>query len=158
MAEITSIGGGRAIQAQINPRNLLQREELPRPVQVARQARAAKKQALANEGLAQAIQNRRQTVNDGQQTRRADQVLFAAQSEFQDIRFSDQKFELLQTDINEETLRARALENEPGPLPPLPPRELSGTVLTPDEIETRDRLNSVPEPNLPRGSLVDISV
>ena len=157
MAEITSIGVGRAIQAQTNPRTLRQQEESLRPVRVARQARAAKKQALASERLAQAIQLRTQTVNDGRRTRQADQALFNAQRESQDIRSSDQQFELLQADITEETLRARALENEPGPLPPLPPSELTGAVLSPGDIEARDRLNSVPEPNLPRGSLIDIS-
>ena len=156
MAEITSIGVGRAIPAQTNPRTQRQREEFPSPVQVARKARAAKKQALANERLAQALQLRSQTVTDEQRTRLASQILFDAQRESQDIQFSDQQFELLQADITKETLRARALENEPAPLPPLPPSELTGTVLTPGDIEARDSLNSVPEPNLPRGSLVDI--
>ena len=158
MAEIASIGGGLAIQAQITARNLRQREELPRPVQVARQARTTKKQALANDRLAQALQFRTQTVDDGQRTQQADQILFDAQSESQDIQFSDQQFDLLQDDITEETLRARALENEPGPPPPLPPLEQVGTVLTAEDIEARDRLNDVPEPIQPRGSLVDISV
>ena len=156
MAEIASVGIGRAIQAQINPRSLRQREERASPVQNPRQARATKKQVRANEKLAQAIQLRTQTVNDEQRTRLAGQILFDAQRESQDIRFSDHQFEFLQAEITEETLRARALENEPEPPPPLPLGELTGAVLTPDDIEARDRLNSVPEPNLPRGSLVDI--
>jgi len=157
VADIASIGGGRAIQAQINPRNLRQREEFPRPVQVARHARATKKQELSNGRLAQAIQHRTQTANHGLRTRQADQALFAAQSESQDIRFSDRQAALCIADTAEEALRAQALKNEPGPPPPLPPREPTGTVLTPGDIAARDRLNSAPESILPRGSLIDIT-
>ncbi|MBC8339743.1 MAG: hypothetical protein ISR51_08110 [Rhodospirillales bacterium] len=156
MAEIASIGVGRAIQAQINQRNLPQREERAAPVQTTRQVRSAKKQELANEKLAQAIQRRRQTVDDARRAQLADQALYAAQRKSQNIQDSDRQYALLQADITEETLRARALENESGPLPPLPPRELTSTVLTPADIEARDSLNSVSESNLPRGSLVDI--
>jgi hypothetical protein len=39
----------------------------------------------------------------------------------------------------------------------LPPREPTGTVLTPGDIAARDRLNSAPESILPRGSLIDIT-
>ena len=154
MAEIASVAVGRAIPAQTNPRNLRQREERARQELVqARQAQVTRKAQKAAEELAQASQRRTQTVTDEQRTRLAEQTLFDAQLESQDIQFSDQKFEFLQAEITEETLRARALENEPEPLPPLPPGELVGTVLAAD-----DRIDEIPfDPNLPRGSLVDIS-
>ncbi len=157
VAEIGPVTVGRAIPAQTSPRRTPRQEELARQVNVlARQAQVTKKAERASDQLAQARRRRTQTVTDERSARLADQKLFDAQRESQDIQFSDQQFELLQADITEETLRARALENETGPLPPLPPGELTGTVLTPGDIEARDGLNSVPEPNLPRGSLIDI--
>lgn len=146
MAEIASITASRAGQARADARNLRRRGDQSRQELLqARQAQVAR-QAQAAEELAVARQRRTQTVIDEQRTRLADQKLFDAQRESQDIRFSDERFEFLQAEITEETLRARALENETGPLPPLPPGELTGTVLTAADIEARDRLNSVPEP------------
>ena len=145
MAEIASVAVGRAIQARTDDRNLRRREERARQELVqARQAQVTR-QAQAAEELAVARRLRTQTVDDEQRTRLADQKLFDAQRESQDIRFSDRQFEFLQAEITEETLRARALDNDTGPLPPLPPGEPAGTVLSADDIEARDRLNSVPE-------------
>ena len=146
MAEIASVAAGRAGQAIADTRNLRRREvrarqelDQARQARVTRQAQAAEEQAVAR-------RRRTQTVTDERRTRLADQKLFDAQRESQDIRFSDERFEFLQAEITEETLRARALENETGPLEPLPPGEPTGTVLTAADIEARDRLNDFAEP------------
>ncbi len=145
MAEIASVAVGRAIQVRADARNLRRREELARQELVqARQAQVTR-QAQAAEELAVARRRRTQTVDDEQRTRLADQKLFDAQRETQDVQFTDRQFQNLQAEISEEILNARALEDQPGPLPPLPPGELSGTVLSADDIEARDLLNSVPE-------------
>lgn len=146
MAEIASVAAGRAGQAIADTRNLRRREvrarqelDQARQARVTRQAQAAEEQAVAR-------RRRTQTVTDERRTRLADQKLFDAQRESQDIRFSDERFEFLQAEITEETLRARALENETGPLEPLPPGEPTGAVLTAADIEARDRLNDFAEP------------
>lgn len=146
MAEIAFVTVGRALQVQTDAKNLRRQEERARQeLDLTRQAQVAQQVRTAGD-LEQARRNRTQTVVDEQRTRLADQKLFDAQRESQEVRASDERFDNLQAEISEEILRARALEDDTGPLPPLPPGELTGIVLTPGDIEARDRLNSFSEP------------
>lgn len=146
MAEIAFVTVGRALQVQTDAKNLRRQEERARQeLELTRQAQVAQQVRTAGD-LEQARRSRAQTVIDEQRTRLADQKLFDAQRESQEVRASDERFDNLQAEISEEILRAQALENDTGPLPPLPPGELTGIVLTPGDIEARDRLNSFSEP------------
>jgi len=146
VAEIGPVAVGRSTPPQTLPRTSHHREELDRrELLQARSGRRTKKVEKAAAEVAHASKLRVQTISDERRTRVADLKLHEAQRRSQDIQTNDHKVADLHAGIADEVQRARAREDQPGPLAPLPPGELVGTVLTAADIEAKGRLNSVPD-------------
>ena len=159
MAEIAPVTVGRAIPAQ-TARNQRPQGERARPeLDEARQTQVAR-QAKFTEDLAKASQSRTQTVTDEQRTLLADQNLFDAQRESQDIQFSDQQLAFLQAESTDE-LAFDLLERDRS-VRLTDRREGDRDFLVQQQIDQQiaeARIAEIPfDPDLPRGSLVDISV
>ena len=146
MAEISAVTVGRANQLIADSSNERRREVRARlEIEQARQAQTAR-QEQAIEDQAKAFRRRTQTVDDRQRTRQANEDLFEAQREADEIKTSDRRVAFLRDRVSGDFLRDRAFETDPEEFEPLPLRESVGRVLIGEETEIRDRLNTFADP------------